>query len=159
MCFVNDYDWYAEVCEQDDRPALADFTCDECWRLILAGQMQHHVHQEEYEECQRCADDDCDCQKNGNGRCDGCQCDQPATGETFDYNRCEECDKFLKAVEQAEIEAGCDLSDSRPGLCGMIPEIQGGGREEAGRYFQKALRMFPELKASGYLGWLYKRMF
>lgn len=155
MCFVNDdYDWLAEVVEQSDHVLLAPIKCDECCRVIEIGETVHHIFMQQYEECHRCYEGECECEEE---KC--CQCSLPKFGEMSDYDRCQECDKFLQAVENAELEAGCDRRDSRPPLTEMRSAIGDGGIAEAKRYFKMAKRDFPELAKSGYLGRLWKRMF
>ena len=104
-----------------------------------------HLHQQEYEECSACLGE--------------CCCESPDYGETFDLNCCMDCVKFLEAVRVAEIEAGCALSEALPLLGEMVVQIGEGGHEEAKKYVKKAIKLFPELKASGYLGWLWRQMF
>jgi hypothetical protein len=154
MCFWNDdYDWTAEVSEEEEFVASKPTKCQECYRLIPAGETMVHIWMQQYEECHACYDGECECPE---GRC--CQCEEPVFGETFDYHRCQECDKFLMAVEAAEVEEGCARHESRPGLGAMASDIMDGDRENIKRYFKRALRDFPELKASGYLTRLGKRI-
>ena len=153
MCFVHDdYDWIAMVNEEADEVATRPMKCDECDAAISAGQFMHTIHQQESEWCKDCENGDCEC------AVECCECERPNLGESFDYVRCEQCDKFLRAVEAAEIEQGCDEDTARPGLP-MWDDLQGGGRLDAKRYWKKARSMFPELVASGYLGKLWRRMF
>lgn len=164
MCFYHDYDWTAEVSERSTItvPEAGRARCDECGCTIPPGAVAHSLYQQQYEECHRCAgydSDGCECPKDKDGDCIECQCPEPVYGETFEYTCCDECDKFLLAVEYAEVEAGCDRSEARPSLCGMIEDIRGGGMDEAKKYWKAARRMFPELVASGYLGRLWRRVF
>jgi hypothetical protein len=153
MCFVNECDWSPMVNEEADIKACGCTKCDECHAVIEYGDSMHTIYQQESEECLQCRDGWCECE----GDC--CECSDPDFGETFDYVRCEQCDKFLKAVEAAEIEAGCGPHEARPMLSMMVEDINNGGREEARKYFKKAKAMFPELVASGYLGGLWRKMF
>lgn len=153
MCFVHDYDWHASVCERTTNTAEKPTRCHECGRMIAADSPVHHVYMQQYEECRDCERGDCSCGD------DCCQCPDPAVGETFNYDCCEDCQKFLYAVQVAEEEAGCSGDETRPWLGGMTEAIHDGGRDEARRYFKTALRMHPELRASGYLGWLWRWMF
>jgi hypothetical protein len=155
MCFVHgDYEWIANISHHSDAPAEKETTCDECGCPILVGQMLHHIYQQEYEECRDCEEGDCSCERD---KC--CQCKEPDVGNTCDYDRCDQCDKFLQAVEDAEVAAGCSKSDARPALGEMRDDISNGGRDEARKYFVAARRMFPELVASGYLHAMWQRIF
>jgi len=154
MCFNDDYDWTANVVQEADTLAAAPAKCDECSAKIGVGDWVHTIHMEESEWCMDCENGDCDCACVG----ECCQCATPNLGETFDYIRCESCDKFLRAVEATEIEEGCNKYTARPGLP-MRDDLQGVGRLDAKRYWKKAKAMFPELVASGYLGKLWWRMF
>ena len=167
MCFYNDdYDWTASVVEQSTGVSIGKL-CDECHLPIPPGATIHHIFMQEHEECHACENGECECPLTADGElsCDskGCQCEKPAFGETFDYDRCDECDKFLRAVEAAEIDEGCEPYEARPGLGGMIEELRNleGDNEvyPAKRYFKLAVKMFPELVTSGYLGRLAKRVF
>ncbi len=153
MCFTNnDYDWIANVTEESTATASKDIKCDECRRTIPAGVAYHHIHQQESEWCKDCENGDCECV----GDC--CQCEHPSTGESFDYDRCLDCNKFLQAVENAELAAGCSISDSRPPLGEMRDTIHE-CKYEAEKYWRQAAKDYPELVKSGYLGWLWRRTF
>ena len=156
MCFINECGWCAEINEEADEIALEKTRCNECDRIIPSGDFMHTIHQQEFEECQACANGECDCHEVDDSCC---QCEEPDYGETFDYVRCLQCDRFLKAVEAAEIKAGCSINEARPLMPRMIEDISDGGRQEARKYFKMARVMFPELVASGYLGDLWRRMF
>jgi hypothetical protein len=159
MCFYNDYEWTAEITAEWTAPIEVITKCDECKSHMNVGSEMTFIHMQEYEECYRCAECECDCPRDKDGDCVGCQCEPPEFGETFDYVRCEQCGKFLKAVEAAELKAGCRLSDSRPALGNMIEEIQDGDNEGAQNYFETAREMFPELVNSGYLSNLFELIF
>ncbi len=129
MCFINnDCKWTRTFMEEYDTTYPKDVQCDECRGTIPTGQTVHHVFMRKED-----------------------------LGESFDYDRCEGCDKFLRAVESAELEAGCRLYAARPALGTMAEELSDVGIHNRRRYFKAALRMFPELKASGYLTALGKR--
>jgi hypothetical protein len=169
MCFINDnYDWIAEVWEESTETATKPVRCQECREQIPVGGTLHCIHMQEHEECHRCFgdhfdedDERCPCSalKDRYGACTECKCEKPDFGESEDYWRCENCDKFLNAVESAEVEAGCSTHEARPGLGMMLEDIINGDRHGAKRYFKTALAMYPELKASGYLGRLGKFIF
>ena len=144
MCFVNDgYDWTAAICEESDATATRPYKCLECGSVIAVGEFIHHVHQQEYEDCQFCEDD-------------YCGCETPDFGETFDWHWCENCDKFLRAIKQAELDDGCSESESRPAMP-FWEDIQNIGSDGAKRYWVVARRMFPEIGA--YLDRLWVKMF
>lgn len=155
MCFVNDYEWTADLVERWTETVEKEVHCDECYRAVPVGAVVHRVFMQEHEECRACFyDGDCECPE---GEC--CKCEKPTFGETFDYFCCDECQKFLGAVSASEVEAGCRPSESLPSLSGMVPEINGGGMEEAKKYFKKARVLHPDLVRSGYLGWLWRKIF
>lgn len=161
MCFVHeDYDWIAMVNEHSDGVASVATKCDECDSSIAPSAFVHRVHQQEHEECHACDDGFCDCPRDDFDEpvciLKGCQCENPDFGETFDYVRCEGCDKFLRAVKALEIEEGCSEHEAMPGMP-FFEDFQDIGREESKKYWQKALAMFPEIKA--HLGLLWRRMF
>jgi hypothetical protein len=165
MCFIHDdYDWIAQVMDEGDAPAEKDLRCAECHAAIPAGTVRHWVYLQQHEECDRCfgdRDEDCPCPapKDRWGGCEECKCEEPDFGEHFDYDRCTNCERFLRAVQEAEEEAGCRSSEARPGLGTMIEDINNGDRDDAKRYWKKARELFPELVASGYLGRLWRRCF
>lgn len=151
MCFIRDYTWRAEVVEESaHRSLLGKACCDECARTIPVGEIIHGIYMQEHEACQTCDRD-----MNSTA----CTCEEPDFGETFDYIRCPDCHQFLDAVEEIENEAGCSGDESRPGLGTMITDIQDSGVDNAKRYFKTALHSYPTLARSGYLGWLWRRMF
>jgi hypothetical protein len=154
MCFTQDCDWTAEINESSDVIAEKPTRCDECLATIAVGAFVHHIHQQEHEECQDCYAGECACEKN---RC--CQCESPSYGETFDYDRCEDCHKFLQAIHDVEIEAGCREWESQPLLLSMVESVQEGDKDQAKKYVRKAIQMFPELKVTGYITRIAKRIF
>lgn len=164
MCFVtDDYDWTVGHQEESSEPATRPLRCGECGCAIAIGQLAHRIYMQEADEgseCLACLNGDCSCLWNDEKEeSDCCQCENPSVGETFEYHQCDECHKFLAAIKAAELAAGCREYESQPYLGQMICDVQNGGEREAKKYFQTALRQFPELKASGYLGRLWKRMF
>lgn len=162
MCFYSDPDWACAVETDEDIVCDRHTYCNECGRDIGIGATYKHIHQQEHEECQTCYDGDCECPRDAEGEltCDGgaaCQCNDPCFGETFEYDVCQDCQDFLKAVQSAEIEAGCDLAESKPPLSAMVESICEGGRNEAKKYWAKAVTMFPKKKP--FFGWLWRRIF
>lgn len=162
MCFTNECDWYAAIEEQSDYVVTTPCRCDECGKMIEVGEKTHHIFQQQHETCHRCEEWDCECPRNEDGDpvCDekGCQCAEPDYGETYTYDRCESCSKFLDAIEAAEIEEGCHKYEARPNLP-MNYDMEGMGSDNAKRYWKKASQMFPELRTSGHLGLLWRRFF
>jgi hypothetical protein len=144
MCFVNDdCDWYASICEKTAAPANEVTRCDECHRKIQPGETVHHIFMQQYEECHACDVAECECEERGK---ECCACDKPIFGETFDYDRCDECEKFLEAVQAAELEEGCSQYESQPDLGDMLSSIREVGASEAKRYYKAAMRLHPTLK-------------
>lgn len=142
MCFYSgDCDWYASVVETSE--SVAEFldpkrVCLECCEIIQPGDRYVTIYQQEHEEC---VNDGCE---------DGCVCDDPDFGETFDYLRCDHCDKFLQAIRSVEHEAGCAPDDQQPLLEGLFEELRNIGQHnsrEVKKYVRQALLMFPELKS------------
>ena len=162
MCFYNDdCDWIAQVYEESASVVTESGQCQECGRIMLVGATMHNVWIQQYEACRRCDpneraewDDDF-----AGGPLEQCSDGQHDYGETFDYSRCDDCDLFLQAVQEAEEDAGCHHDDARPPLEFMRERINDGGQDEAKRYWRKALERYPQLKASGYLGWLWREVF
>ena len=168
ICFYSgDCDWMADVTEEETYPSDGKTKCMECWRVIPEGQDVHHTYFQEHEECHACYDGECECpaRDDGDKVCvDGdCKCEHPSFGETSTYDRCQDCDKFLKAIEASEIDEGCKPHESRPQLGVMVEELRNleGDNEvyPAKRYFKRAVKMFPELVASGYLGMMARKVF
>ncbi len=160
MCFYNDdYEWVARVVDDSDVVLSTPSRCQECGRTLEAGETVHNVFQQEHEECGACEDGLCDCPKDKDEECIDCECEDPDYGETFDYDRCQECDKFLKAVYEHEKDENCPPTERQPAYEMMIETISQFERENAVKYFRKAARMFPELKQSGYLKRLWRQMF
>jgi hypothetical protein len=154
VCFFHDYDWYAELCEETEGPAPAPARCGECRRPIAAGQWRHRVYQQQYEECRACGNGDCECPgADGTGEC--CRCPVPSFGETAEYDRCESCDKVLRAVEAVELADGCHHDNARPALCGLSEEaLNRCNNDHADEYAAKAVELFPEVAGHlAALGW------
>lgn len=144
MCFYADYDWYSEINEEGEVIAISDIKCDECCRTIAKGEKAHHIYQQEYEVCPSCMglsgdeDDedvcpDCDGDPDGN------------IGNTYDWDCCEQCWKFLESIEALEIERGCHRSEARPPL-GDLYEYMGNDRDEAREYAKFAVARYPEIR-------------
>lgn len=157
MCFYHDYDWYPEVYgSNEELVANEEHICEECRCKIKIGEVYSYKYGQQYELCQLCEEGDCECGHDPND-CDWqCKCEIPNYGESYEYFCCQECTKFLKAIELVEVEAGCPPSESQPAIGMMIEDIGDGDRRDTKRYFKRALVEFPELKTSGYLGQLAK---
>lgn len=162
MCFVNDEcEWHATVVEKFISIGEEPTQCMECRRDFSVGTTFHCTYMQEDDECGACRDGDCEC-PDGDCECpdeDCCSCDEPDYGMTFDYKRCDDCEKYLDAVEKAELAAGCGRDEARPPYEMMIEYIRNGGVSEAKKYFIEAVKRYPELKTSGYLAFLWWRMF
>lgn len=161
MCFYNDdCEWVAQVQEETSKPATKPIKCNECGAIIPVGSVVHHVFMQEHEECNACYSGECSCPldvfevpscSEGN-----CQCAKPAFGETFAYDRCDECERFLRIIQEVEIEDGCPPYESRPMLCDMIESLQ---QADSKRYFRRAIKDDRSLQKSGYLGRIGKLVF
>lgn len=157
MCFVNDCDWFASVYNLGTMTVEKPTKCLECYGVVPYGATLHTVHMQEHEECHVCEYGECDCPKDKDGDCKECKCDPPDYGERFHYHRCEDCNKFLNAIQIAEEEAGCGNDEARPLLTEMRDQLREAGPREAKKYYQVAMREYPELK--DYLTWLWRRLF
>lgn len=154
MCFYNEGDWCVAVQKEETLAAAAPLRCDECGVMIQVGGYVRHIHQWENEDCQDCENGDCDC---GEAGC--CRCPEPKNyGEEFDYHCCEQCDKFINAVASAELEVGCREHESKPMLTSLFEELHEVSIHDKRRYVKKALSMFPELRTSGYLTAMWKKI-
>lgn len=140
MCFVNDYDWCAEVHHQADgeRPEAAQ--CYECGRVIVPYEWRRHVEQWEYGSCQVCEDEFSDRWTTGAKPCDGAH----DYGETFEASTCRECCRMLEAIEAVEREAGCPDGSRQPGYGEMCDAVYEDARD-CGRYVLRAVTTWPEL--------------
>lgn len=148
MCFYADYDWYASVCETEDRIADKPFKCHECCAVVAAGESYRYVFQQEQETCQRCEEGECEC-SDADDPAHDCQCYEPNYGETFEYCICQNCRKFLDAVERHELNEGCRKDEARPPLGEMVEYMR--EIDALDGYFAEAEKMFPELAENGYL--------
>lgn len=107
MCFYADYDWYAAVSEETEGPSPERTHCNECGRVIHAGEWRHHLHQEQYECCLACDPDDPDGREpNEDGSCDH--------GETADFTTCGRCHALRAAVRAVEEHEGCVGAEAEP---------------------------------------------
>lgn len=147
MCFYADYDWYASVCETEDRTADKPFHCMECGTVVNVGESYQYTWMQEHEECHRCEEGDCECVDRDDFH--ECKCAEPNYGETYTYRCCQNCRKFLDAVEQHELHEGCERDEARPPLGEMADYMR--ELDDLGGYFAEAEKMHPELKQSGYL--------
>lgn len=162
MCFINEADWVARESAEYTYAATQRIKCCECRELVGSGALVHYLWLQEYDECQRCEDGECECpdvEYEGSMLQDCCQCAEPTYGETAELYTCDNCYKFLQAVEATELAAGCRAYEARPLPEMMYDDIQEGGSEEAKKYWKQAICMFPELRTSGYLGRLWRKMF
>jgi hypothetical protein len=131
--FFHDFEWYVELSENTVGEAKEPTRCDECHDTIPAGGWVRHIFQQEHEMCQRCEEGD-------EPECEGGKHDY---GETYAYDRCQGCDKVLRAIEQAEIEEGCKGDETQPALEGLR-EALSEDPEAMERYRRKLQEMFPE---------------
>ena len=146
MCFYNDnYDWYAQVNEVTDGPAMKAGTCEECRQPIAVGDQCRSVHQQEHEECQQCDEDSDDAEFDADGNfipCDG----NHNYGETADFMICESCCQILKAIEAHEIDEGCPPHARQPSYGGLWDETTE-DLDALGKYLARAQTMFPGIES------------
>lgn len=153
MCFYHgDYDWTASICDETIEKAKKDIECQECWTEIKINEEYQQIFMQESEECLECENEICYCEED---KC--CQCEKPDYGETYLHRRCLECVKFLQAIEEVEIAAGCKGEETRPPLEHMLESLS--YSDDVNKYFKTALKKFPELKKSGYLKRIYKKVY
>lgn len=142
MCFYNDYDWRAEVCEKSERSSEEDCHCDECHQAIPAGVRHTYIYMAQHETPR-------DWNDEGLEYGEDLPEDDPSRfdpGEEFDYRCCSRCWKVLEAIEAAELEEGCPKHAARPALTRLHSVMWVDANREGGRYRAKAMAMFPELK-------------
>lgn len=140
MCFYNDdYEWSASVHEETEGPAEKATRCYECGEPIAAGQWRRHIYQQEDEECRLCEQEE--------GFDPECQHDY---GETFDYDRCEPCDKVLRAIEAVEKDEGCPEYSRQPMLGELRDVFVHPEDGNAMAYAERAVAMFPEVATVGW---------
>jgi hypothetical protein len=131
MCFLNEYDWYADIHDVSQVKSDGKHRCMECSATIPEGVTCQKTYQRQHEYC-----DDCGWVYGVDS--DDCEHD---FGEESEWYTCEVCAAFLEAVKASELEAGCRESESLPLVGGMFAEID---RESARRYTKKAVAMFPQ---------------
>lgn len=160
MCFYNDnYDWFASLTDESDVALDKPTKCVECRRQMEIGEVASHIFQQEHEECHSCTEGECSCPKDEDDTCQDCQCEEPDFGETYECDRCQECKKFLSAIEEHEKDEGCPPGERQPAYGEMAESLREFPRKERSQYFRKAYRMFPELKRSGYLNRIASKIF
>ena len=153
MCFYNDYAWVAAVSEEAYVNLYRPIRCLECRRQMEPGEIVWKLHLQEHEECHACYGFDivCNCPKDEDGECMGCQCKKPNFGEEFTDYTCIECHLFLDAVEEHEKDEGCPIDTRRPSVGCLVESLGDMEHKEADPYFAEAVAMHPELESSGYL--------
>lgn len=148
MCFSNgDYGWTAEVQVNTSGCSPLQCKCYECRAIIAPYEWRVHIYQQEYEECQRC---ECEKLDDDDELCDEL-CDEHDYGETFEYVRCETCDKILRAIEAFEAREGCPVDERRPALCDLKDELNRWNRDDAPLYAAIAIEAYPELASVPWL--------
>lgn len=140
MCFYDDADWYASVCDVTEGPADKPCQCWECGAKIKPGDMRKHVYQQEHEECQRCEYEELDEDEE--------PCETHEYGEIFECNLCDACCKILRAIYAVEEDEGCPEYARQP-MFGELKEAI--WNDDDGRYAQRAVAMFPELSSVEWL--------
>jgi len=138
MCFDQDADWIARVYEETITTAEKPTRCDECGQKIPTGGWLLHVWMQQYEDCLHTFDDDSAPLVEGVEECPP-DC-KHNFGETYDYDRCESCDKILRAIEDLELKRGCHRNEARPLLTQMRDAVF-----EEPEYADHAIALFPEV--------------
>lgn len=141
MCFdTSECDWYAAVQIVTSGVSPLAARCGECGVCIAPFAWRRHIYQQECEECQRCEELPA-----------GEECEEHDYGETCVYDRCENCDKILRAIEAYELRQGCRSHEATPLIGNLQEELCVNNRPDAGVYAAVALETFPEL---GQVEWL-----
>jgi hypothetical protein len=154
MCFDVDSDWSASVCETTDPVTEKAFRCEECRETVQVGESFRQIFMQERETCYACDEGECDCvdwDADDVPLDHKCRCEKPSYGEQYTYRSCQNCCKFLEAVEKHERDEGCGPDESRPGLGDMIESMAYFDDDQLAGYFAEAEKMHPDLRASGYL--------
>ncbi len=162
MCFYHDgdYDWLARFHESNTTVAEKAVKCLECFNPIRAGVPYTHIEMREWEECKVCDPEtraeasDYDSSSNSDEPVEPCEEGKCDYGES-DYHRiCEECSKFLNAIQRVEEEDGCTGAEARPAY-GQLREAMWES-DHAQDYLNRARADYPELAMSGYLDEFYE---
>jgi hypothetical protein len=154
MCFYHDYDWSAQVVEEDDSVSNGTVRCDECFQKIAVGERYRHTYMQEYEECRRCVDDSYAFDEDDfDPDNEECKAGRHCVGETYDYDVCERCQKLLKVIKSVEEDDGCKGAETQPSL-GELREVFWES-DHAVDYIDRALKDYPELAFSGHLDRFY----
>ncbi len=143
MCFYNDdYDWLVSHEEKRMITATKRVHCVECSKLIMAGEECEYIWQQEHEECRVC----CEYGENydEDNPQDTAECDHDY-GETFEGYTCQRCLKIIEAIKQVEIEEGCPAHAQRPSIGGLYEEAFSRWNDDAKKYANKVVEMFPDL--------------
>lgn len=156
MCFIDDgdYDWVAEYQETDKNYSnrLFRLRCAECGVLIDAGESCCRMYLQQWEE-PRCAAcemvEGCNCVPSNYDSEEAFQ-SRFSTGDSETVIWCQECEKFLTAIEAVEEAEGCPAYSRRPRVGGMREELWHLDKADKKKYFLRAKQMFPELVTSGY---------
>ena len=163
MCFYHDgdYDWLARVHETDTVVANKPVKCLECYRRIPLGRPYTHIEMREWECCKVCDPDTRaearDYDSSGAPEdepivpCAEGQCD---FGESDEHRICEECEKFLTAIQRVEEDDGCTGSETRPAYSELREAMW--ESDHAQKYIDRARTDSPELAMSGYLDEMYE---
>lgn len=150
MCFYWEGDWIARLVETESRVSDGSIRCDECRRKIRVGTKYEHTAYREHEECRRCEDECSDWYEPDHPDCaDG----KHHYGEEDASDVCEECERFLAAVQAVEADEGCSPSESRPPYGELLEAMWESDGAQA--YIDRARADYPELAMSGYLDRIY----
>lgn len=149
MCFEHgdyDYDWTARVTIESCGTSPLASRCYECNSRIAPYEWRRYIYQQELETCRIC--DECGDDYDPDEPQDPTKCKHDY-GETFSYDRCETCDKILRAIEDYEAREGCKPSERQPLLGELQDELR--QHSDGQRYAALAIESYPELGAVPWL--------
>jgi hypothetical protein len=143
MCFYHDYAWTASETADEVGTAKVPTPCDECREMIPVGGWVRHIWMQEEEVCRHNPQhDDYDGPETDSYDCPpGCTHD---FGETYDYDRCQLCDRLIEAIHAHEIKEGCSEYESEPALTELCDAMAENGKA----YLAEAEVMYPGITAT-----------
>jgi hypothetical protein len=148
MCFVHDYDWNADVYEDEIETLTQKRRCCECRFVIQVGEEAGYVYAQEREAC-----DECDCCMDARlvdqgERCDCGQCpDGCQLGESSEEWTCRKCIVLRAAIRQVEESVGCRGMEAEPGIGRMHDDVSFG---EGWEHFRAEFRRLGLIEAQEY---------
>lgn len=152
MCFYNDdYDWVAEVYDEQYVRGEQPAKCFDCYREIKAGEWRREIFQLEHEECQICEDIESDLYEDPDEIDEAEGMFGPGEhphyyGESWHGVICRECNLLRASIYDLEEKEGCPEYSRQPAF-GELQETMADDCSRWGdkKYIRHALEMFPEL--------------